>query len=124
MRPGLVEDFLLRQKSFPIIENGNYVHFIYRGAADDVALTSDHLGLWDETQMNRIAGTNFFYLSSRLEGDARIKYRYIKNFDISELDPGNGETAREPKNDYSWLRMPDHKRETYSDCGLNSEVHV
>ena len=117
MRPGLVEDFLLRQKSFPIIENGNYVHFIYRGAADDVALTSDHLGLWDETQMNRIAGTNFFYLSSRLEGDARIKYRYIKNFDISELDPGNGETAREPKNDYSWLRMPDHKRETYSDAG-------
>ena len=117
MRAELAEDFLLRQKSFPVIENGSNVHFIYAGEADDVALNSDHLGLWDETQMNRIAGTNFFYLSSWLEQDARIKYRYVKDFEIRELDPRNHETARESRDRYSWLRMPGHLRETYVDDG-------
>ena len=115
IRPRLVEDFLLSQKSFPIIENENYVHFVYQGDAEDVAINSDHLGIWDESQMNRIKGTNFFYLSSLLERDARIKYRYIKNFEVSELDPRNKATAREPNNIYSWLSMPGHKQETYDD---------
>lgn len=109
----LTEDLLLNYKSFPIIENKNYVHFIYQGDAMDVAINSDHLGIWDESKMNRIEGTDFFYLSTFLEEDAGIKYRYIKNFEEHVLDPKNKLIVREPGNTYSWLRMPSGQEVTY-----------
>ena len=111
----LTENFLLSHKSLPIIEDNNYVHFVYQGDAIDVAINSDHLGIWDESKMNRIKGTNFFYLSTFIEADARIKYRYIKNFDEYELDPKNKLIIKEPDNTYSWLLMPDCQDVSYEE---------
>ena len=57
----LIDEFMTNQKTFPIIESNNIVHFIYRGIAEDLALNADHTGIWDETPMNHVEGSNYFY---------------------------------------------------------------
>jgi hypothetical protein len=41
-------------------ESPGVVHFVYRGDATDLAISGDYVGLWDETPMQRIMGTDFF----------------------------------------------------------------
>ncbi|MCZ6632849.1 MAG: PQQ-binding-like beta-propeller repeat protein, partial [bacterium] len=75
-KKGLIDPFIAEQKTFPIVEGDSLVHFVYRGQADDVTVTSDLVGRRFDQPMHRIAGTDLFYYSSHLEPDARITYRY------------------------------------------------
>ena len=92
----LIDEFMTNQKTFPIIESNNIVHFIYRGTAEDLALNADHTGIWDEIPMNHIKGSDFFYSTHKLEPDARIKYRYIK--DLEEKSRKQEEKIQAEKN--------------------------
>lgn len=104
-RPGLIDDWLRQQSSFPVIEGDSRAHFVYRGPAVEVALVSDLFGGRTDRKMYRIPDTDFFYFSAELESDARIKYGFIRDFEHFEPDPRN---PRRPRiaGDSSELTMP------------------
>ncbi len=88
-KKALIDDFMSAQKRLPVIEDGNLVHFVYRGPATDMALVSDVTGYRVEQPMFRLAGSDLFYYSTYLEPDARVAYRFTKNFQERVLDSLN-----------------------------------
>lgn len=84
----VVDEFMRTIDEFPLVEQPNVVHFIYRGDANDVAVAGDMFGARQERPMKRIPGTNFFFYSMRLEEDARMNYLFIKDFEEMR-DPRN-----------------------------------
>lgn len=115
----VIDEYLAAQSSFPIIEGRELVHFVYRGPGQDVALAGDLVASRQEVPMRRVEGTDLFVYTARLEPDARINYRFIRDFE-EILDPLND---RETVSDVygvdmeltfdgsvspmSWLAMPD-----------------
>jgi outer membrane protein assembly factor BamB/enterochelin esterase-like enzyme len=88
-KKALLDEFMSSQKSLPVIEGKNMAHFVYRGEATDMALVGDVTGFRVEQPMNRIVDTDFFYYSTTLEPDARVAYRFTKNFQEQIPDPLN-----------------------------------
>ena len=88
----LIDQYLEAQSSFPIIEGDSLAHFIYRGAADEVALAGDMFGHRFDQAMHRVAGTDLFYYSAWFEPDARITYKYITDLQQATTDPLNPNT--------------------------------
>ncbi len=84
-----IDQFMAQQKSFPVLEGENLVHFVYRGKAEDVTITGDHVGRRYDHPMHRIEKTDFFYSTAQLEPDARITYRYTLDLQRSIPDPLN-----------------------------------
>ena len=105
-KPALIDEFLSAQKAFPITEGEQTVHFVYRGDANDLALEGDLLGDHVEEPMKRVTGTDLFYFSARLEPDACVKYRFIKNFDKAIADTLNPRRIPTIAGDFSLLSMP------------------
>ncbi len=103
----LIERFISEQETFPVIEGDSLVHFVYRGEADEVALTGDLVGRRTDQPMNRIDGTDLFYYSSTLEPDARITYRYTLDLQEAVPDPLNPRGIRSLYFGHaSWFGMP------------------
>jgi enterochelin esterase-like enzyme len=106
-KKGDVDRFIASQKSFPLVEWPDQVTFIYRGSADDVAISGDLQGYQREESMQHVPGTDLFYYTTRLEPDARINYRYIKNFEETIADPNNPRSTKDRRgNALSWMAMP------------------
>ena len=118
-KSAVVDRYLGSQSSFPIVEGREWVHFVYRGAGDDVALASDLIAARQEVWMRRVDGTDLFYYSARLEPDARVNYRFIRDFEEIR-DPRNSRTAVSDVygvdmeftfdgsvSPMSWMAMPD-----------------
>ena len=116
-KASLVDQLLAEQKAFPIIECDSLVHFVYRGEADDVTMTGDHVGRRFDQPMHRVDGTDLFYYSSYIEPDARITYRYTVDIQRAMPDPLNPRGIRSRSfGRASWFAMPrwespDHLRE-------------
>lgn len=89
----LIDKFVKSQKSFPVIEDERFAHFIYNGEAKDIAMAGDMLAPGQEVPLNRINGTNFFFASFELEPDARVTYQIRKDFDNVISDPLNPHVA-------------------------------
>lgn len=100
-RKASIDDFMESQSEFPIIEDKEIVHFVYRGTADDLAISTPIIGERFDHQMNRVAGTDFYYYSARLEPDARVSYRFSKDF---------SQTIVDPLNESGYVEMPDFVR--------------
>ncbi|MDY7094481.1 MAG: PQQ-binding-like beta-propeller repeat protein [Acidobacteriota bacterium] len=92
--------------SFPWIEDSGWVHFLYRGDAQDVSLAGDMIGDRIEEPMHRAPGTDLFHWSHRLEPDAQVSYKFIRNFDEDVLDPGNPAKSPYQGGERSRLVMP------------------
>ncbi len=102
-----IDQFMAKQKTFPILEGENLVHFVYRGAADDVTVTGDHVGRRFDQSMHRIEGTDLFFFTAQLKSDARITYRYTLNLQRSIPDPHNPRQIRSLFfGRASWFGMP------------------
>jgi len=95
------------------------VHFIYRGPGTDLALAGDVIGARQEARMQQVEGTDLFYYSTHLEPDARINYRFIRDYEAI-ADPRNPrQTTSEVYTDemeisqdggatpMSWMAMPE-----------------
>lgn len=117
----LIDRYLDTQKQFPILEEPDWAHFVYRGSGEDLAIAGDMIGARQEKPMKRIEGTDFFYYSTRLERDARISYIFIRDYQ-EIVDPHNtrrtktGVLGRDWEFVYdgsemavSWMSMPDWK---------------
>ncbi len=102
-----VDAFMASQTSFPIIE-GRVAHVIYRGEADDIAISGDHLPMRVTRPMNRVAGTDLHYYSLELADDAHIAYQIVVDFESFRPDPLNKYNAANfsPQDVHSLLAMP------------------
>lgn len=108
-KAGLVDEFVKSQKSFPVIEGDNLVHFVYHGDADDMGIAGDLQGFRFDSPMHRIGGTNLFYYSAQVEEDARLNYGFIKNLKDNISDPLNT-TWGAVTEATSWFSMPKWQR--------------
>ena len=84
-----IEVFLAGQSSLPIIEDEEFVHFVYRGTAKDVGIQGTMLASGEQDSMQRIEGTNCFYRSYRIEPGANWQYQFIVDFGEPIPDPNN-----------------------------------
>ena len=113
-KAAVVDRFLADVPSFPLLEWPDRVVFLYRGSADDMALSGDLVGERREDPMARVPGTDLFWYATRLEPDARVSYEYVRNFEERIVDPRNPRkvtgmrfTAKGPeKIEISSLTMP------------------
>jgi len=105
-REAAVAGWLERQKSFPVVEGPDVVHFIYHGDANDVGIVGDHIGARREDPMTRVAGTKLFYSSIRMEPDAAVTYGFLVDYGEASKDPLNPRGGKGNFGDVSLLTMP------------------
>ena len=102
-----MDQFMASIPSFPYVEWPDRVHFIYRGTAEDMGIAGDMIGERREDPMLRVPGTDLFYYSIALEPDARLNYRFVKNYDEKLVDPRNNQKINlGERGDFSWFGMP------------------
>ena len=85
----LVDDFMISQSSFPVVENDRWVHFLYRGDVEDIAITGSMTEYQVEEPLQRIEGTDLYYRSYAIEPGARWEYRINVDFENLQPDPLN-----------------------------------
>jgi len=83
-----VTSFLGGQTKLPLIE-GDFIHFLYQGEVDDLAIYGTMIESGGTQAMERVAGTNLYYKSFRLEQGGRWDYGFVKNFGERLADPRN-----------------------------------
>jgi len=105
-RQAVVDAYLAKQASFPIVEGSDLVHFVYSGDGDDVGIVGDMIGFRREDPMNRLPGTDLFHYSMRLEPDAAVLYGFIPDYDEPVADPRNPRNAEGLFGEVSWFSMP------------------
>ncbi len=98
----LVDDFMNEQSGFPIVE-GEYVHFVYRGDVEDVAISGNMTEYLAEEPLERIEGTNLFHRTYTIEPGARWEYRYNVDFDNVGADLANPRRVPGAQGDFSEL---------------------
>ncbi len=102
----LIAAFFAQHPEMPLIE-GNQVHFLYHGEAQDMAIASDWIGDRLEEAMVQVAGTQLFHYSTRLPTDARLNYHFIRDFEDQLPDPKNPRTTEHYRDgQHSWFAMP------------------
>ncbi len=110
-----VEAFMKAQTSFPIIEDNKLAHFVYRGEVEDLAIMGDMFDLGQQSVMFHVPGTDLYYYTIEVEPDARLNYRFVKNFEQPITDPLNSVNAAGFFGRFSELAMPKFKRPTHLD---------
>jgi enterochelin esterase-like enzyme len=121
----LVGQFMNRQKEFPIIEGEDIVHFVYRGEANDMALVGDLFGRRYDRPMHRVAGTDLFYYSSKLESDARLTYKFQKDFQTPLVDSLNSRSIQSMHfGQASWFSMPNWRKPTYFEAPTSAAGRI
>ncbi len=85
----LTDAFMNAQERFPIVEDNRLVHFVYRGNAEDVAITGNMTALRVEEPMQHVEGTDLYYRSYPIEPGARWEYRLNVDFENPQPDPLN-----------------------------------
>jgi len=110
----LVDEFMTSQSGFPVVENDRWVHFLYRGAVEDIALTGSMLEYQTEEPLVRVAETDLYYRSFEIEPGARWEYRFNVDFDNPQPDPLNPwRVAGDPNGDFSEVATSGWKRPGY-----------
>ncbi|MCP3981560.1 MAG: PQQ-binding-like beta-propeller repeat protein [bacterium] len=89
----LLDDFMAWQERFPIVENDRWVHFVYRGDADDVAISGSMTEYQVEEPMAHVEGTDLFYKSYEIEPGSRWEYSFNVDFENVQPDPLNPRRA-------------------------------
>ncbi len=82
----LIDAFLANQQT-PLIE-GDYVHFVFQGDHQDVALGCEWFGVRQERAMNRVEGTNLFYFGIEVPKSTRLSYTFYADYK-PQIDPTN-----------------------------------
>jgi enterochelin esterase family protein len=104
----VVDAFLAEHESFPVVD-GEWVHFLYRGDAEDLAIVGSLVGDGSEG-LERLPGTDLFHYSARLEPGTRWEYRFVKNLEENLTDPMNPRTVPAGRGtEYSELVLPGYE---------------
>lgn len=125
-KDALITRYFSQQTSFPIVD-GNQVHFVYRGEANDMAIAGDMIGARQEQRMTRAPGSDVFYYSTKLESDARVNYMFIRDYEgiLDPLNPRQTATTQYGQDmeigmpggrmAMSWLSMPAWRKPKHLD---------
>lgn len=113
-RKARIERRLAKQKTFPILEDGGLVHFVYQGEVEDLALAANFLPGNGEEVMERIEGTDFYYLSYQLEPASLFTYRF-QEFEKEILDPRNPRRTADLFGDMSVVMTEGWKKPSWLD---------
>lgn len=126
-KKGIVDQFMNSQARFPLVE-GEIAHFVYRGPGEDVALAGDMFGARQEKKMQRVAGTDVFWLGLKLPPDQRLNYTFLVDYvptpdarndrkTTSSVYAGEMEFSVRLRNELpltlSWFAMPKWKEPDY-----------
>jgi enterochelin esterase-like enzyme/outer membrane protein assembly factor BamB len=84
----LIDEFIAKQESFPIVGDDSLVHFVFRGDVPDVVLMGNFLELGSVEPLHLVPGTDLYYRSQSLTPAAHFEYRF-KIFDDALADPLN-----------------------------------
>jgi outer membrane protein assembly factor BamB/enterochelin esterase-like enzyme len=109
----LVDDFMASQPRFPVVEEDRWVHFLYRGDAEDVAVTGNMTEFMFEEPLQRVEGTDLYYRSYPIEPGARWEYRFNVDFENSQADPLNPHRVPGDQGDLSEVGTSAWKRPDY-----------
>ncbi len=99
--------FVDEQESFPLVD-GEFVHFVYVGEAEDVAIVGSMTGGRAAESLARVPGTNFFHRTYRLEPGARWEYGFQVDFGRPGVDPRNPRTVPGRRGPSSDVAAPDY----------------
>lgn len=108
----LLDDWFATQTSFPILE-GDLVHFVYRGDAEDVAVTGSMNPAGRPEPLARVAGTDLFQRTFRIEPGARWEYGFQIDFGETTPDPLNPRTVPTRRGELSEVVTPGYEQETH-----------
>jgi len=106
----LIDQYFAHLPDVPIT-SGETALFIYRGNASTVQLVGDMNNWILETapHLDRVTGTDLWYLERSFEEDARLDYQYVINGDDWRLDPLNSRTMMGGFGPKSELVMPGYQ---------------
>lgn len=102
-----VDAYMKQQKSFPIIEDGGLVHYIYRGDVSDIAVARQFAD--GQTVMHRVEGTDLYFSSEELDPAGHWEYTF-SSFGDPVIDPLNPNTLYQGARMRNELRMPNWKQ--------------
>lgn len=83
-----IDAFMAAHPDVPILDDGDLVHFVFRGDVDDLMLKGNMVPWERERPMSRLPGTDFYFRTMSLEPGGRFEYTYAI-FDEFRLDPLN-----------------------------------
>jgi enterochelin esterase-like enzyme/outer membrane protein assembly factor BamB len=109
----LVDDFMVSQSGFPVVEDDRWVHFLYRGDVEDIAIAGNMVEFELEEPLERIEGTDLYYRSYSIEPGARWEYRLNVDFDNPQPDPLNPHRVAGMQGDLSEVMTSGWKRPDY-----------
>ena len=117
-----LEKLLDQYPRLPIIEDERFVHFVYRGDAQDVGIQGTMLAAGEQDPMFRIAGTNCFHRSYPIEPGANWEYQFVVEFDKTIPDPHNPNRSFSDSNwselfTESWTESPFASSQNASKAG-------
>ena len=109
-RQAAVDEYFSSVEATPLLEGESLVHFVWRGEAEDVAL-SGVTGVppdpGPEVVLERLAGTDLFFTSIELISDAQYNYALSIDYEDPGVDENNPYRVDEGGNGlFSDLRMP------------------
>lgn len=122
MRNTLVDSFLssLHENNYPILENDTTAVLLYRNGNGRVSMISDLTDMADATPMEKIKGTDLYYIRLHAREDARIEYFFVSDEQqIPFPDPLNSYRVYYGVWTASELAMPGYKRHPVFDPFLN-----
>ena len=105
----MLERFMRQQPTFPIIEENRYVHVVYRGEVEDLAISGDMIESGENHPLNHVDGTDLHYYSFELVPNAHITYGLLKNYEENITDPLNPHKVPSDRGELSKLAMPNWK---------------
>lgn len=115
------DEFLAGKEPWPLVE-GNWVHFLYRGDAQDVGILGDMIGQRVQAALTRVPGTDLFHYSKELKPGARVAYRFVRNLDEIVSDPRNprqemgpGPTRGAKPEPWSWVGVASYPLPAFLD---------
>lgn len=109
-KPAVIAEFLDARESLPIVE-GDRVHFVFVGEAEDMAIVGTMTPAGGAEAMYRVAGTDLFHRSFAVEPGGRWEYQFVRDFSERLTDPRNPRTApqRMGKGEVSEFSLPGYR---------------
>jgi len=89
-REALLEEFIARQETFPIVKD-SMAYFLYKSFQGDQPYLCGDMCFWDPDSipMVPIEGTEYYYFTQKFPLDARVEYKFVieQNFILDHLNP-------------------------------------
>lgn len=106
-RPYLVNEYMAQVPTTPIV-HGNRAFFLWRGDAHEVGIVGDMNNWGEPLAMERVSGSDFWWVSAEFEPNARLDY-LIQTNESQSLDQYNPRTVNSGFGLRSELVMPEYQ---------------